>query len=96
MFNADVAIPGTVRVSPDAVRTNASSAAIKALDRRLEQLTGGDRDRTVVTVAWNIESARSQLLAALIASLGYKQVYFYAEGLEAWIAHDLPVEKRES
>src|SRR5258708_2528340 len=56
MFNADVAIPGTLRFSPDTVRTNASSPAIKALDRPLEQLTGGARHPTAVPLAFTCDT----------------------------------------
>lgn len=91
-FRADVAIPGTVWVSPGAIRPNASAAVVEAFRQRLEQLTGGDRDRPIVTIAWNIETAGQQPLAALAASLGYRHVHSYPDGLEAWIARNLLVE----
>ena len=93
-FRADVAIPGTVWVNPAVIRSDAPAAAVEAFRQRLEQLTGGDRDRPIVTIAWGIETAGQQPLAALAASLGYRQVHSYPDGLEAWIARNLAVEPR--
>jgi hypothetical protein len=92
MFRADRVIPGTVWVSPAAIRPNASAGAIDTLRQRVEQLTDGDRQRQIVVIPWNIETAGQLSLSALIASLGYKQVYSYPDGLEAWIARNLTVE----
>lgn len=92
MFRADRVIPGTEWVSPPAIRPNASATAIDTLRRRLEQLTGGDRQRQIVVIPWNIETAGQQPLATFVASLGYQQVYSYPDGLEAWIARNLTVE----
>ena len=91
-FRADVAIPGTVWVSPPPIGSDTPAAAAKAFRQRLEQLTGGNRDHPIVTIAWNIEAAGQQPLAALTASLGYRQIYSYPDGLEAWIARNLAVE----
>jgi DNA-binding winged helix-turn-helix (wHTH) protein/TolB-like protein/Tfp pilus assembly protein PilF len=92
MFHADRVIPGTVWVSPAAIRPSASAGAIETFRQRLEQLTGGDHQRQIVVIPWNIETAGQQPLAALVASLGYKQVYSYPDGLEAWIARNLTLE----
>jgi rhodanese-related sulfurtransferase len=92
MFHADRAIPGTVWVSPAAIRPNASAGAIETFRQQLEHLTGGDRQREIVVIPWNIETAGQQPLADLTASLGYNKVYSYPEGLEAWIARGLIVE----
>ena len=89
MFHADRAIPGTVWVSPAAIRANATAGAIETFRQRLEQLTGGDRQRQIVVIPWNVETAGRQPLSALAASFGYTQVYFYPDGLEAWIARNL-------
>ncbi len=95
MFHADVAIPGTVWISPATIRPDASAAVVTALRQKLEQLTGGDRNRQIVVIPWNIETSGRQPLSAMIASLGYKRVYSYSDGLEAWITHDLAVETRD-
>jgi DNA-binding winged helix-turn-helix (wHTH) protein/TolB-like protein/tetratricopeptide (TPR) repeat protein len=92
LFHADRAIPGTVWVSPAAIRPNASADAIETFRQQLEHLTGGDRQREIVVIPWNIETAGQQPLAALAASLGYSQVYSYPDGLEAWIARSLILE----
>jgi TolB-like protein/Flp pilus assembly protein TadD len=89
MFHADRAIPGTVWVSPTAIRANATAGAIETFRQRLEQLTGGDRQRRIVVIPWNIETTGRQQLSALAASFGYTQVYSYPDGLEAWIARNL-------
>jgi rhodanese-related sulfurtransferase len=86
LFHADRVIPGTVWVSPAAIRPNASAAATETVRQQLEHLTGGDRQREIVVIPWNIETAGKQRLAAFTASLGFNKVYSYPEGLEAWIA----------
>jgi TolB-like protein/DNA-binding winged helix-turn-helix (wHTH) protein/Flp pilus assembly protein TadD len=92
VFHADRAIPGTVWVSPAAIRPNATAGAIETFRQRLEHLTGGDRQREIVVIPWNIETTGQQPLAALTASFGYNKVYSYPEGLEAWIARGLILE----
>ena len=46
-FHADVAIPGTVWVSPEAESADAPHATLEAFRHRLEALTGGDFDRPI-------------------------------------------------
>jgi TolB-like protein/DNA-binding winged helix-turn-helix (wHTH) protein/Flp pilus assembly protein TadD len=92
-FQADRVIPGTVWIGPAPVRAHSPTEKVEAFRQRLEQLTGGDHDRAIVVIPWNIETAGRQPLSALIASLGYKHVHSYPDGLEAWIAHDLPTER---
>jgi adenylate cyclase len=60
------------------------------LRRMMQELTGGDLDRPIVTFAANINRCHARNLALRLIALGYKQVYWYRGGWEAWTAHDLP------
>ena len=60
------------------------------LQRMMHELTGGDLDRPIVTFAANINRWHARNLALRLIALGYKEVYWYRGGWEAWTAHDLP------
>jgi adenylate cyclase len=59
------------------------------LQRMVRELTGGDLDRPIVTFAANINRWHARNLALRLIALGYKEVYWYRGGWEAWTAHDL-------
>jgi PQQ-dependent catabolism-associated CXXCW motif protein len=61
------------------------------LERMMHELTGGDLDRPIVTFAYTINRWHSRNLALRLIALGYKEVYWYRGGWEAWNAHDLPL-----
>ena len=52
---------------------------------------GDDLDRPIVTFATNINRWQSRNLALRLIALGYRHVYWYRGGWEAWDAHDLPM-----
>ena len=60
------------------------------LRRKMEQLTGGERNTLIVTVAWNAERYQSRNLALRLVALGYAKVHWYRGGREAWMAAGLP------
>ncbi len=64
----------------------------RTLVKRVNQLTGGDKKRAVVTVGWNSERWSSRNLALQLIALGYENVYWYRGGLEAWDLAGLPEE----
>jgi TolB-like protein/DNA-binding winged helix-turn-helix (wHTH) protein/Flp pilus assembly protein TadD len=63
------------------------SFADRAQDRlrdKMRALTGGKLDMPIVAVGWNSESFDGRNLALRLAALGYKDVYWYRGGREAW------------
>ena len=60
------------------------------LSRKMQQLTGGDRNVPVVTMGWNAERFQGRNLALRLAALGYTEVYWYRGGTEAWEVAGLP------
>ncbi len=88
-------IPGSVWLpgSGDGDLDAAGEAALKA---RVEALTGGDQDRTIVTYchpdcwgSWN--------LGKRLVALGYRQVFWFPEGIDGWQdGHDTVVTRQDS
>jgi hypothetical protein len=62
------------------------------LAQKADQLTGGDKTRPVVTAGWNSERWSARNLALQLVALGYRNVYWYRGGLEAWDLAGLPEE----
>ena len=58
---------------------------------KMEQLTGGDRNTPVVTMAWNAERYQGRNLALRLVALGCTDVSWYRGGREAWTAAGLPM-----
>jgi adenylate cyclase len=51
---------------------------------KVRGLTGGNLDAPVVAVGWNSERFDGRNLALRLAALGYRNVYWYRGGREAW------------
>ena len=60
------------------------------LGRKMQQLTGGDRDMPIVTMGFNAERFQGRNLALRLVALGYTNVYWYRGGREAWEVAGLP------
>jgi adenylate cyclase len=60
------------------------------LQRMMQELTGGDLHKPVVTFAYDINRWYSRNLALRLIALGYTDVYWYRGGWETWDAHGLP------
>ena len=58
--------------------------------RKLQQMIEGDLSVPIVTVGWNSERFDSRNLTLRLAALGYKQLYWYRGGREAWEVASLP------
>jgi hypothetical protein len=67
-----------------------TDAAQNRLRTKLRALTHGDFNRPIVAVGWNAERFNGRNLALRLAALGYKQVYWYRGGREAWEVHGMP------
>jgi adenylate cyclase len=57
---------------------------------KMRELTAGDLDRPIVAVGWNSERFDGRNLALRLVALGYRQVYWYRGGREAWEVNGLP------
>jgi hypothetical protein len=60
------------------------------LRTKMLELTRGNRDRPIVTVAWNAERFQGRNLAQRLCALGYNAVSWYRGGREAWEMARLP------
>lgn len=52
-----------------------------------------DKDATIVTYCSNTACPNSQVAAAQLDALGYRDVRKYAEGKQDWLAAGLPVDR---
>jgi tetratricopeptide (TPR) repeat protein len=59
------------------------------LGRKIQQLTGGNLTRPIVTMGWNAERFQGRNLALRLVALGCTEVYWYRGGREAWDAAGL-------
>jgi len=53
-------------------------------------ITNGDYARPIVAVGCNCERFDGYNLALRLVALGYRNVYWYRGGREAWEANDMP------
>jgi adenylate cyclase len=83
-------IPGAVELKLAGLGGNFEDAAQGRLKTKLHALTAGDFNRPIVAVGWNSESFDGRNLALRLVALGYRQVYWYRGGREAWEVHGLP------
>jgi rhodanese-related sulfurtransferase len=64
-----------------------------AFDRLLAQLTGGDKTRPIVTLGLNAYGWPGYNLARRAVALGYRNVFWYRGGRDAWAAAGRPMER---
>jgi adenylate cyclase len=62
----------------------------KRLEKKISQLTRGNRAIPLVTIGWNAERYQGRNLALRLVALGYTEVFWYRGGLEAWKVAGLP------
>jgi tetratricopeptide (TPR) repeat protein len=82
-------IPGAIQVVPPAggKLDDEWQAGLRPL---MERATNGDREWPIVTFAYSIFHWQARNLALRLLALGYKHIYWYRGGWEAWDSHDLP------
>ncbi len=83
-------IPGAVGLKFAGLGGNFKDGAEGRLKTKLHALTAGDLNHPIVAVGWNSEPFDGRNLALRLAALGYRQVYWYRGGREAWEVHGLP------
>ena len=81
---------------PGAIHINSSSSGRlddewqTTLGTLVGQATNGDKERPIVVFSFSINHWQSRNLVLRLIALGYKKVYWYRGGWEAWDLHDLP------
>jgi adenylate cyclase len=88
--SANPTIPGSIRfdVPTSGTLTDEWQTALAQL---IDQVTNGDKQRPVAAFSYSINWWISRNLALRLVALGYRNVYWYRGGWEAWDAHDLPM-----
>jgi hypothetical protein len=85
-----VSIPGAVGLKFAGLGGSFDDAAQRRLGDKMRELTARDVNRPIVAVGWNSERFDGRNLALRLVALGYKQVYWYRGGREAWEVAGLP------
>ena len=83
-------IPGAVGLRFAGLGGGLTDTAQDYLRSKMRELTAGDLDRPIVAVGWNSERFDGRNLALRLVALGYRQVYRYRGGREAWEVNGLP------
>ncbi|HYZ61134.1 MAG TPA: rhodanese-like domain-containing protein [Acetobacteraceae bacterium] len=83
-------IPGAIGLPGGGIGGAVSDEYQARLKQKLDQLTNGDRTVPIVTIGFNAERFEGRNLALRLAALGYKEVYWYRGGREAWEVAGLP------
>jgi hypothetical protein len=82
-------IPGAIQVvGPGGRLDDEWQAAIGTL---VERATNEDKAYPIVTFAYSINHWQARNLAVRLLALGYKHVYWYRGGWEAWDSHGVPM-----
>ena len=83
-------IPGAVGLAGSGRGGELSGPMTERLGRKLHEMTEGDLSTPIVAMGWNSERFDGRNLALRIAALGYRQIYWYRGGREAWEVAGLP------
>jgi rhodanese-related sulfurtransferase len=93
IYDGVVTVVDALPAAPFALRHICSAINLPAEDAgRHAYLLLPDKDTPIVTYSTDAECGRGEMLAACLAELGYSNVRVYREGIEGWIASDMPVE----
>src|SRR5262245_9651310 len=83
-------IPGAMGLTGSGRGGELSGPMTERLGRKLQQITKSDLSVPIVAMGWNSERFDGRNLALRMAALGYKQVFWYRGGREAWEVAGLP------
>ena len=86
---------GTVIVSEAGIGGTLQVSVEDRLRPLMARLSGGDLSRPIVTLGQNAERWAGYNLALRLIALGYRQVYRYRGGREAWEVAGLPMERAQ-
>jgi adenylate cyclase len=83
-------IPNAIGLQGTGHGTDFSEKLQERFVRKMHDLTEGDPSAPIVAFCVNSERFTGYNLAIRLVALGYRQVYWYRGGVEAWQANDLP------
>ena len=90
LYSWGQSIPGAVGLPGSGRGGELSSPMTERLGRKLHEMTGTDLSMPIVAMGWNSERFDGRNLAMRMVALGYRQVYWYRGGREAWEVAGLP------
>ena len=90
VFGAPQMLPNAVHAMPAAQGGSFSDQTQQGYGQFLQQITGGDRNRPIVTYCAGVQCWLSYNAALRAIKLGYSNVLWYRGGLEAWTQAGLP------
>jgi adenylate cyclase len=83
-------IPGAIGLQGTGHGAAFSDTLQKGFKAKVQELTGGDFSVPIVAFCVNAERFTSYNLALRLVGLGYRNVYWYRGGREAWTLNNLP------
>jgi adenylate cyclase len=83
-------IPGAVGLQYSGFGGSFADTLQARLREKLHALTNGDLTKPIVAVGFNSEWFDGRNLALRLLALGYREVYWYRGGREAWEVNNLP------
>ena len=86
-------LPGANGLPGSGVGGTFSDATQARLERKITNMTNGDKSAPIVAVGWSSECFDGYNLALRLTALGYTKVYWYRGGHEAWEVNGLPEDK---
>lgn len=86
-------LPHAIPVVPASQGGSFSDQVQREFGQYLEQATGGDRSRLIVTYCAGMQCWGSYNAALRAIHMGYRNVYWYRGGMDAWRAAGLPLQR---
>ena len=83
-------IPGAIGLRGSGHATGFTDGLLKRLERTIHNLARGDQWAPIVVFCMNAERFSGYNLVLRLVTMGYRQVYWYRGGLEAWLVDGLP------
>ena len=85
-----LSIPGAVGLEESDAGGDLADATQDRIRRKMSELTGGDQSKPIVAMGFNSENFGGRNLALRLVALGYKNVFWYRGGREAWEVAGMP------
>ncbi len=90
VYGAPQMLPNAVHAMPASQGGSYNDETQKGYGQFLQQITGGDKSRPIVTYCAGVQCWLSYNAALRAIKLGYSNVLWYRGGLEAWTQAGLP------
>ena len=88
-----LSIPGAVGLVESDAGGDLADATQDRVRRKMNELAAGDKSKPIIAVGFNSENFGGRNLALRLVALGYKNVFWYRGGREAWEVAGLPEEE---